>query len=320
MVFSGREARDFLDQKGLTLQTTLQRSGGVEGVGVHTGASVQVAFHPAPENTGIIFRRTDVGEDTRDVPALWHLVKDTRMSTGLVNAHGVGVSMVEHCMAAVMGLEIDNLIIEVTGPEMPVLDGSSAVYTKTLQDCGFLRQKEHRRFIRVLREVEVRQGDAFVRLAPSNALSIDFSIDFFGGREGLAPQSYHLAWTPGGFLREIAFARTFGFYEDAVKLQAAGLAKGASLENTLVYQEGRIMNEGGERIAGESVRHKILDAIGDMALAGSPILGAYTSHNGGHAMNNALLQALFENEDNYALEAVAKEPYSTWQPFAAIAI
>ena len=320
MVIAGREARDFLDQKGLTFQTTIQRSGEVEGVGVHSGAPVRVTFHPASENTGIIFRRTDASEDAGDVPALWHLVKDTRMSTGLVNEHGVGVSMVEHCMAAVMGLEIDNLIIKVTGPEMPVLDGSSAVYTKALQACGLFKQKEHRRFIRVLKEVEVRQGDAYVRLEPSAEFSVDFSIDFFGGREGLAPQSYHLAWTPGGFLREIACARTFGFYEDAVKLQAAGLAKGASLENTLVYQEGRIMNEGGERIAGESVRHKILDAIGDMALAGSPILGAYASHNGGHAMNNELLHALFENEGNYVLEAVAKEPYSTWQPFAAIAI
>ncbi|MBA4118314.1 MAG: UDP-3-O-[3-hydroxymyristoyl] N-acetylglucosamine deacetylase [Candidatus Puniceispirillum sp.] len=320
MVIAGRETRDFLNQEGIPCQTTLQKSGSVEGVGIHSGAPVQVTFHPASENTGIVFRRSDVAQEAGDIPALWHLVNDTRMSTGLVNAQGTGISMVEHCMAAVMGLEIDNLVIEVSGPEMPVLDGSSAPYVKVLQGCVLQSQQAHRRFLKVLQEVEVRRDDAYVRLSPASQLTLDFSIDFFGGREGLAPQTHHFAWTPGGFLREIACARTFGFYEDALKLQAAGLAKGASLDNTLVYKEGLVMNEGGERVSQESVRHKILDAVGDLGLAGSPIIGAYTSHNGGHAMNNALLHALFESEENYTYDAATKAPYSTWQPFAAIAI
>lgn len=316
MVIAGREVKDFLDQGKYAFQKTIQKEGVVEGVGVHSGAPVCVRFRPAPVDSGIYFVRTDAPFDQNKLVARWDNVKDTRLSTQLSNAFGVTLSMVEHLMAALAGLEIDNLEIEVDGPEMPVLDGSSQVYVEALQECGLQTQNLHRRVFKILAPVEVRDGNKFVRLSPAEHRSFEFSIDFFGGREGMAPQTLAFDWTPGGFLREIARARTFGFFSDAQKLQEMGLASGASLENTLVLQDGRILNEGGERLGQECVRHKILDAVGDLALAGAPIMGAYTSHNGGHEMNNKLLHALFADTTLWCVRQAPQEPLESWQPFS----
>lgn len=316
MVIAGREVKDYLDQEKYAFQKTVQKEGVVHGIGVHSGAPVSVRFRPASPDSGLSFFRTDAPFDQKKLTARWDNVKDTRLSTQLANASGATLSMVEHLMAALAGLEIDNLDIEVDGPEMPVLDGSSQIYVETLQACGAQIQNLHRRAIKILAPVEVREGDRFVRLSPAQHRSFDFSIDFFGGREGMTPQHFSFDWTPGGFLREIARARTFGFFSDAQKLQEMGLAHGASLDNTLVLQEGRILNEGGERLQQECVRHKILDAVGDLALAGAPIIGAYTSHNGGHEMNNKLLHALFADATLWCMCQAPQEPLESWQPFS----
>lgn len=315
MVIAGREVKDFLDQGKYAFQKTIQKEGLVKGIGVHSGADVTVRFRPASPDSGISFFRTDVPFDQQKLTARWDSVKDTRLSTQLSNACGVKLSMVEHLMAALAGLEIDNLNIEVDGPEMPVLDGSSQIYVEALQECGVQIQNLHRRAFKILAPVEVREGNKFVRLNPSEHRSFDFSIDFFGGREGMRPQTFAFDWTPGGFLREIARARTFGFFSDAQKLQEMGLARGASLDNTVVLQDGRILNENGERLKNECVRHKILDAVGDLALAGAPIIGAYTSHNGGHEMNNKLLHALFADSTLWCVRQAPQDPLESWQPF-----
>ncbi len=319
MVISGRDADQYAEQKKVAQQKTIRKSGSLEGVGVHSGQGVSVTFKPAPVNTGIVFERTDC-DASAQIQALWHQVSDTRMSTQLRNADGVTIAMVEHLMAALAGLEIDNLYVQVSGPEMPVLDGSSHIYADAVGALGLVTQEANRLRYKILKPVEVRQGDKYVRLEPAAKTTYDFSFDFFGGRDGVAAQTMSFDWTPAGFLREISKARTFGFFEDGQKLQAMGLAKGASLENTLVLHEGKVMNAGGERLRNECVRHKILDAVGDMALAGAPIVGAYTSHNGGHEMNNHLLRMLFADATAWREEVIPQEVWQTWQPFASIAI
>lgn len=286
----------------MTKQTTLKEPVTITGVGVHTGAPIDLKILPANQNSGFVFKRSDL-PGAEPILGRWDCVSDTRLCTQLTNQQGTSIGTVEHLLAGLAAHEIDNAEIVVSGPEIPILDGSSKVFIDEIEKAGVVAQETPRVMIRLKKTIEIREENRYVRLDPlpesetSSRLTYDFSFDFFGGREGMKPQSYHFPWDATAFRQEIGSARTFGFFEDGQKLQAMGLAQGASLENTVVIQEGKVMNEEGLRFPDEFVKHKILDAVGDLSLAGYPLSGAYYSHNGGHELNNRLLRLLFETPE-----------------------
>jgi UDP-3-O-[3-hydroxymyristoyl] N-acetylglucosamine deacetylase len=251
---------------------------------------------PAEPNTGITFRRTDLSGGGVKVPASWRHVIDTRMCTALgieaPGKHGqVKIGTVEHLLAAVAGCHIDNLLIELNGPEVPVMDGSSAPFVFLIDCAGVVEQELPKRAIHILKHVAVGDHEAMASLTPSNGFSISFEIDFEA--PAIARQEYFVSLENGAFKSEISRARTFGFAEDVERLRAAGLALGGSLDNAVVVDGDRIVNPDGLRYDDEFVRHKVLDAVGDLSLAGAPILGHFHGFRSGHGMHNKLLRALF---------------------------
>lgn len=297
-------------------QRTLKKIVTATGVGLHTGEKVRLALRPAPPDTGIVFERTDVSPAIC-IPARPESVRDTRLSSCLIakaaDGTEVRVSTVEHLMSALAGLGIDNLFVEVTAPEIPILDGSAAPFVYLLQSAGLVEQNRAKRFVRILKPVEVRDGpDAggrWARLTPHEGFRLDFSIDFNHPAVDRTGQSasVDLGLTP--YVREVARARTFGFMQDVETMRANGLALGGSLDNAIVMDEFRILNNDGLRYADEFVKHKILDAIGDLYLLGHPIIGAYSAHKSGHALNNRLLRSLLADQSawEYASFDVAAE-------------
>lgn len=274
------------------LQHTISSPAVCAGVGVHTGARVRMSIRPAPIGTGIIFVRSDEkGRDSR-IPATADYVASTNLGTTLRNAAGVEIATVEHFLAACAGLEIDNLIVETDGPELPILDGSSAQFVQLLLSAGRKEQAAARRSIEIIERIAVASGDKSASLEPAERAEFDVTIRYKDAPIGVQRRRYF----PGrdAFLTEIADARTYGFLSDVEKLHAIGRGLGASYENTVVINEGRVVNEDGLRFEDEFVRHKILDAIGDLALAGAPILGRYTADQPGHALNVKLVQALLD--------------------------
>jgi UDP-3-O-[3-hydroxymyristoyl] N-acetylglucosamine deacetylase len=264
----------------------------LSGVGVHSGLPVTVILHPADASTGLRFLRTGLeGRSEREICADICAVTATEFATVLGDASGPLVSTAEHVLAALRGLGVDNAVVEIDGPEVPILDGSAADFVEAIDQVGIETLDEPRRFIRVLKPVRVAAGSAFGELRPyARGLRIETEITFdhpLIGRQTLA-----FDCTPELFRRDIARARTFGFMRDVAKLWGAGDALGASLENTLVVTDNRVLNPEGTRFPDEFVRHKALDAIGDLALAGAPLLGAYRSVRGGHKLNYAVLSAL----------------------------
>lgn len=260
------------------------------GVGLHSGRRVSVTLHPASADDGIVFRRGDL---RTDVPARFDHVADARLAT-TVGIGGARVGTIEHVMAALAGSAIDNVVVELDGPELPILDGSAAPWLFLLDCAGVVAQPEARRVIEVLRPVRVADGAAWAELAPPDAydgLELNVSIDFPAAAIGR--QSASLRFTPDAFRHRIARARTFALAEDIAALREAGLALGGSLENAVVVDGGRVLNPGGLRMADEFVCHKLLDAIGDLALAGAPLRGRFRAHRPGHALHNRLLRALF---------------------------
>jgi UDP-3-O-[3-hydroxymyristoyl] N-acetylglucosamine deacetylase len=274
-------------------QSTLKTSIDCVGIGLHSGRRVQMALRPAAANHGIVFRRTDLG---RDIPARFDLVADTRLATVLGDPAdpSVRVGTVEHLMAALSGCGIDNVLIEVDGPEVPVLDGSAAHLVFLIDCAGIETQEAPRRTIEVRRPVRVSDRNAFAELRPARpsrdglhlAMSIVFSAPAIG-RQELSVQL-----TPESFRRELSRARTFALAEDIDRLRAAGMAQGGSLDNAVVVDAARVLNPGGLRMEDEFVRHKLLDAVGDLALAGAPLRGSFAAHRSGHGLNNRLLRAL----------------------------
>jgi len=255
---------------------------------------------PAEPNAGIIFRRTDISARGVKVPATWRHVVDTRMCTTLgteaPGKHGiVKIGTVEHLLAAVAGCHVDNLVIELNGPEVPVMDGSSAPFVFLIDCAGTADQAAPKQAIQVLKHVAVGNHEAMASLTPSNGFSISFEIDFEAA--AVARQEYFVSMENGAFKSDIARARTFGFVEDVEKLRAAGLALGGSLENAVVVDGDRVMNPEGLRYDDEFVRHKVLDAVGDLSLAGASILGHFHGFRSGHGMHNKLLRALFADQD-----------------------
>ncbi|MBN8874395.1 MAG: UDP-3-O-acyl-N-acetylglucosamine deacetylase [Rhodospirillales bacterium] len=275
-------------------QRTLKSSIDCVGVGVHSGARVQMTLRPAAPGTGIVFERTDLG---RSLPARFDHVIDTRLCTvvGLPGEPSVRVGTVEHLMAALAAKGIDNAVIALDGPEVPILDGSAAPILFLLDCAGSVEQAVPRRGIEILQPVRVSDGAAFAELRPNRSgprgLGMAMSIDFAAAAIGRQAYELHLSET--SFRHELAAARTFAMAEEVEQLRAIGLARGGSLDNALVVDGDRVLNPGGLRMQGEFVRHKLLDAVGDLALAGMPLNGRFVAHRSGHALNNKLLRALF---------------------------
>jgi UDP-3-O-[3-hydroxymyristoyl] N-acetylglucosamine deacetylase len=284
-------------------QHTLKASIDCVGIGLHSGRRVQMALHPAAPDHGIVFRRTDLDPASpgslgvgRDIPARFDLVTDTRLATVLADPDDptVRVGTVEHVMAALSGCGVDNALIEVDGPELPALDGSAAHLVFLIDCAGIMAQDAPRRTIEVVRTVRVTEGDAFAELSPSppthDGLELAMSIEFAAAAIGRQALTLHL--TPDSFRHELSRARTFAMAEDIDRLRAAGMARGGNLDNAVVVDAARVLNPGGLRMHDEFVRHKLLDAVGDLALAGAPLSASFTAHRSGHALNNRLLRAL----------------------------
>jgi UDP-3-O-[3-hydroxymyristoyl] N-acetylglucosamine deacetylase len=273
-------------------QTTLKDHVTVAGIGVHSGSPVTLTLHPAEADTGIVFLRSGQnGARDREIRAGFRAVTATEFATVLGDRDGPAVSTTEHVLAALHGLGVDNAIVEVDGPEVPIMDGSAAPFAAAIDQVGIAALGGLRRYIQVLKPVRVAQGDSFGELRPhQRGLRIEAEIEFSHPLVGR--QSFALDVEPDAFRRELARARTFGFMRDVAKLWSAGYALGASFENTIVIADNRVLNPEGLRFHDELVRHKAVDAIGDLALAGAPLLAAYRSVRGGHKLNHAVLTAL----------------------------
>ncbi|PHS74659.1 MAG: UDP-3-O-[3-hydroxymyristoyl] N-acetylglucosamine deacetylase [Porticoccus sp.] len=280
-------------------QRTLNNMIRATGVGLHTGEKVYLTLHPAPVNTGIIFRRTDL-DPVVEIHAKAENVGETTLSTTLVNGD-VKVSTVEHLLSAMAGLGIDNAIIDVTAPEVPIMDGSAGPFVFLLQSAGIREQEEPKRFIRILKPVTVTDGDKSASLRPFNGFKVTFSIDFdhpvFHNRTLKAEVDFSTT----SFVKEVSRARTFGFMHEIEYLRSMGLARGGSMDNAIVVDEYQVLNEDGLRYEDEFVKHKILDAIGDLYLLGNSLIGEFVAHKSGHGLNNASLRQLIAQKDAWEM-------------------
>jgi len=274
-------------------QRTLKSLIRAKGVGLHTGQKVNMTLRPAQPDTGIVFRRIDLASPV-DIPARADRVGETRLSSCLVHQEAK-VYTVEHLMSALAGLGVDNAYVDLDGPEVPIMDGSAAPFALLLQQAGLAEQAAPKRFLRVTRAIEVREGDKWARLDPYEGLRLAFSIVFNHPVIDKTSQSVSVDFAETSYLKEIARARTFGFMHDVERLREDGLALGGGLDNALVLDEYRVLNAEGLRFADEFIRHKVLDALGDLYLLGRPLLGAFSAHKSGHALNNRLLRALVDD-------------------------
>jgi UDP-3-O-[3-hydroxymyristoyl] N-acetylglucosamine deacetylase len=271
-------------------QHTIAKPASCKGIGLHTGAPVRLTVRPAEAGKGVVFVRTDVKGDAA-IPAHALKVSTTQLGTNLTNETGVSVATVEHFLAACAGTGVDNLVAELDGPELPILDGSSAPFVELLAEAGIAEQGAPRRILKILKPVEVRDGVKFARLSPGAGFEMRVAIDF--ASKAIGRQTISFAMKPGAFARDIAWARTFGFAREVEALRAMGKARGGSMDNAIVVDGDTVLNEGGLKVPDEFVRHKLLDVIGDLFLAGGPIEGLYEGEQPGHALNNRLLRALF---------------------------
>jgi UDP-3-O-[3-hydroxymyristoyl] N-acetylglucosamine deacetylase len=284
-------------------QRTLKSLIRASGVGLHTGQKVRMALRPAPPDTGIVFRRVDLASPV-DIPARAELVGETRLSSCLVR-DGAKVYTVEHLMSALGGLGIDNAFVDLDAPEVPIMDGSASPFVLLIQQAGIEQQRAPKRFLRVTRRVEVVDGDKWARLEPYDGYRLSFSIDFRHPVIERSTQSVAVDFADNAYLKEIARARTFGFMHEVENLRESGLALGGGLENAVVLDEFRVLNAEGLRFADEFIRHKLLDAVGDLYLLGKPLLAAFSAHKSGHALNNKLLRAALAEPE--ALQTVSFE-------------
>ena len=284
-------------------QRTLKTLVSASGVGLHTGQKVRMTLRPAPADTGVVFRRIDLASPV-DLPARADLVGETRLSSCLVK-DGVKLYTVEHLMSALGGLGVDNVYVDIDASELPIMDGSASPFVLLIQQAGIVEQQAPKRFLRVLRTVEVKDGDKWARLDPFDGYKLSFSIEFRHPVIERSTQSVEVNFAETSYLKEIARARTFGFMHEVEDLRDSGLALGGGLDNAVVLDEYRVLNADGLRFADEFIRHKLLDAIGDLYLLGKPLLGAFSAHKSGHALNNRLLRALLAEER--ALETVTFE-------------
>ena len=283
-----------------SMQRTLRRSVGCSGVALHSGENVVITLCPAKCDTGIVFERVDVDEPSAIIPATWDKVVDTRLCSTIGNDHGMTVATIEHLMAALAGCGVDNAVIKINGPEVPIMDGSSGPFVFLIECAGLVELEAPRKVIRVLKEVEVKIGESRAVLKPSDKSFFDVNIDFKG--TAASDQALQIGLINGNFCKELAQARTFGFLHEVEALRAAGLAKGGSLDNAIVVDGKEILNKDGLRFEDEFVRHKMLDAVGDLYLAGAFIIGGFLGWKCGHTINNKLLRALFADVDAWCYD------------------
>ncbi|HEX9398020.1 MAG TPA: UDP-3-O-acyl-N-acetylglucosamine deacetylase [Burkholderiales bacterium] len=284
-------------------QRTLKSLVTASGIGLHTGHKVRITLRPAPVDTGIVFRRVDLPVPV-DIPARAELVGEARLASTLVKGD-VKIHTVEHLMSAFGGLGIDNAYVDLDAPELPIMDGSAGPFVLLIQQAGLEQQAAAKRFLRILKRVEVVDGDKWVRLDPYDGYKLAFSIDFRHPVIERSTQTVSIDFAETSYLKEIARARTFGFTHDVETLREDGLALGGGLDNAVMLDEYRVLNAEGLRYADEFIRHKLLDANGDLYLLGKPLLGAFSAHKSGHALNNRLLRALLA--DASAFETVSFE-------------
>ena len=289
------------------------------GVGLHSGERVELTLRPAAPDTGVVFRRVDLDPPV-DIRSTAERVTDTRMASTLTAADDgplaqVRVATVEHLMSALAGMGVDNVYVDVTAPEIPILDGSAGSFVYLIQSAGIVEQRAAKQFIRLLEPVEVRDGDKWARLDPHFGFKLRFSIDFAHPAIDATEQVVEVDFAKVSYVKEVSRARTFGFMQDVETLRAHGLAKGGSFGNAIVMDEYRVLNDDGLRFGDEFVKHKILDAIGDLYVVGHPLLAAYSAHKSGHALNNRLLREMLARE--HAWERVRfTERRDAPQPFA----
>ena len=286
-------------------QRTLKNTIKTTGVGLHTGARVEIVLRPAPPNAGIVFHRVDL-ERPVSIPADALHVGETRLSSTL-RQDGAAISTVEHLMSALAGLGIDNLHVDVAGPEVPIMDGSAGPFVFLLQSAGIVEQDAHKRYLRVASPVEVRAGDKWARFEPFNGFKLDFTIDFPHPMFGSENRHVVIDFAEHSYVKEVARARTFGFMQDLEAMREAGLGLGGSLQNAVVLDEYRVLNSEGLRYDNEFVKHKVLDAIGDLYLLGHPVIGAFSAHKSGHALNNKLARALLADQSAWELVTFARQ-------------
>ncbi len=296
-------------------QHTLKSIAHVTGVGLHSGEKVQLWLRPAAPDSGIVFHRVDLDPPV-SIPASPEAVRETRLCTGL-ERDGVRIATVEHLMSALAGLGVDNVHIDVDGPEIPIMDGSAAPFVMMMLEAGLEAQPAPRRFLKVLKPVEVREGDKWVRLEPYLGFRLEFSIAFDHPAISASQTRAVVDLSEHAYPRFVARARTFGFVHEVELLRELGLAQGGSLDNAIVLDEYRILNPEGLRFPDEFVRHKILAAIGDLYLAGHPLLARYVAHKSGHALNNQLLRALMADRSAWELTPLERDEAPTLLPALA---
>ena len=303
----------------MPLQRTLRNVIRATGVGLHSGEKVYLTLRPAPVDHGIVFHRTDL-DPVVDIPARAELVTETMLCTGLTRDGG-SVMTVEHLLSALAGLGIDNAYVELTAPEVPIMDGSAGPFVFLLQSAGIAEQDAPKRFIRIRRPVEVRDGDKFARFTPHDGFRIGFTVRFDHPAIPDTLSRAEVDFTTESYIREVSRARTFGFMRDLEYMRERNLGLGGSMDNAIVLDEFRVLNEDGLRYADEFVRHKILDAVGDLYLAGRPIIGAYEGYKSGHALNNTLVRALLADVEAWDevtfTDPVAPAPVAYGAPLAA---
>lgn len=280
----------------MQMQHTIRTPQSLAGVGIHSGKPATLTVRPAPAGAGVSFVRTDANDAV--IPAHALRVSTTMLGTNMTNDAGVSVATVEHFLAACAGLGIDNVAAELDGPELPILDGSSRPFVELLERAGVVEQDAARRVLKILKPVEVRDGVKYARLSPGAGFEIRVAIDY--PSKAIGRQTIRFTMAPGAFARDVAWARTFGFARDAEAMYAQGKALGASMDNTVVIEGDAVLNAGGLQAPDEFVRHKLLDVIGDLFLVGGQIEGLYEGEQPGHALNNRLLRALFEDETAFA--------------------
>lgn len=298
-------------------QRTLKNTIRATGVGLHSGEKVYLTLKPAPVNTGIVFRRVDL-EPVVDIPANALNVCETTLSTTLVQDHAK-VDTVEHLLSAMAGLGIDNAIVELSAQEVPIMDGSSGPFVFLVQSAGIAEQNAPKRFIRIKRKVEVRDGDKIASFLPYNGFKVSFEIDFDHPVLKQSVQKASLDFSSTSYVKEVSRARTFGFTKDLEYMRSKNLALGGSVKNAIVVDDYRVLNEDGLRYEDEFVKHKILDAVGDLYLLGHSLIGEYVGYKSGHGLNNKLLRELLQMEDAWEFVEFPEEnaPISYMRPAAA---
>ena len=287
--------------KQRTLKTTIKTT----GVGLHTGARVDLVLRPAAPDTGVVFHRVDLPAVV-SIRADARHVGDTRLSSTLRH-DGAAISTVEHVLSALAGLGIDNVHIDVAGPEIPIMDGSASPFVFLLQSAGIVEQNVAKKYLRVVESVEVRDGDKWARFDPFNGFKLDFTVDFPHPMFGSENRQVVIDFAEHSYVKEVARARTFGFMQDVEAMRAAGLGLGGSLQNAIVLDDFSVLNAEGLRYDNEFVKHKVLDAIGDLYLLGHPLIGQYTAFKSGHALNNALARTLLDRPSAFELTTFKAE-------------